>query len=215
VTPALESSCRKRACKEEVGGDSGRDEDDHCSPRLEPVAGETRTEDLAHPEVSPNIVPHPAAAPENDSAPAAETTPVGVATFPPPATEGATAGDDAASHAAGATEEASVRARSLELPGPTAQAPSNLEPISSVQDEVPAAGTRAGATADFPLLGLVPSSGEASRGLLTTRVTRSARGDDSPAPAVVIKGVPSGKALIAMAESSIGSLSSASRLQQE
>jgi hypothetical protein len=94
VAPALESSCHKRARKEEVGGDSGRVEDDRCSPRLEPVAGETRTEDLAHPEVSANIVPHPAAAPENDSAPAAETTPVGVDTPPPPAAEGATAGDD-------------------------------------------------------------------------------------------------------------------------
>jgi hypothetical protein len=130
MASALESSCHKRARKEEVGGDSGRVEDDRCSPRLEPVAGETRTEDLAHPEASANIVPHPAAAPENDSAPAAEATPVGVATPPPPATEGATAGDDAASHAAGATEEASVRVKSPELPRPAAQAPSSLEPVS-------------------------------------------------------------------------------------
>jgi hypothetical protein len=65
------------------------------------------------------------------------------------------------------------------------------------------------------LLGLVAGSGEASRELLTTLVARSERGDGLPAPAVVTKGVPGGKALIAMAESSIGSLSSASRLQQE
>jgi hypothetical protein len=69
--------------------------------------------------------------------------------------------------------------------------------------------------ADSLLLGLVAGSGEASRELLTTLVARSEHGDDSPAPAVVTKGVPSGKALIAMAGSSIGSLSSASRLQQE
>jgi hypothetical protein len=63
------------------------------------------------------------------------------------------------------------------------------------------------------LLGLVTGSGEASRELLTTLVARSERGDGLPAPAVVTKGVPGGKALIA--KSSIGSLSSASRLQQE
>jgi hypothetical protein len=74
---------------------------------------------------------------------------------------------------------------------------------------------RTDVAADSLLLGLVAGSGEASRELLTTLVARSERGDDSPAPAVVARGVPSGKALIATAESSIGSLSSASRLQQE
>jgi hypothetical protein len=176
VTPALESSCHKRARREEIGGNSGRVEDDRCSPRLEPAVGETRTEEPAHPEVPADIVPHPAAAPEIDSAPAKETTLVGVVTPPPPATEVITAGDDAASHAsfdppsqedacevaAGATGEALVRARSLELPRPAAQAPSSLEPMSSVQDAVPTAGTRAGATADSLLLGLVSSSSEAS-----------------------------------------------------
>jgi hypothetical protein len=46
-------------------------------------------------------------------------------------------------------------------------------------------------------------------------VARSKHGDDSPAPEVVTKGASSGKALVAVAESNIGSLSSASRLQQE
>jgi hypothetical protein len=112
-------------------------------------------------------------------------------------------------------EEASVRARSLELPGPAAQTPSSLELVPSVQDAVPAAGARAGVTVDSLLLGLVSGSGEASQGLLTTRVARSERGDGLPAPEVVTKGPSSGKALVAVAESSIGSLSSASRLQQE
>jgi hypothetical protein len=84
-----------------------------------------------------------------------------------------------------------------------------------MQDAVPAAGMRAGVTADSLLLGLVSGFGEASQGLLTTQVARNERGDDSPAPKVVTKGASSGKALVAMAESSIGSLSSASRLQQE
>jgi hypothetical protein len=74
---------------------------------------------------------------------------------------------------------------------------------------------RAGVTADSLLLGLVSGFDEASQGLLTTRVARNECGDDSPAPEVVTKGASSGKALVAVAESSIGSLSSASRLQQE
>jgi hypothetical protein len=46
-------------------------------------------------------------------------------------------------------------------------------------------------------------------------MARSERGDGSPAPEVVIKSASSGKTLVAAAESSIGSLSSTSRLQQE
>jgi hypothetical protein len=74
---------------------------------------------------------------------------------------------------------------------------------------------RADVTTDSLLLGLVSGSGEALRGLLATLVARSERGDDLSAPEVVAKGASSGKALVAVAESSIGSLSSASRLQQE
>jgi hypothetical protein len=84
-----------------------------------------------------------------------------------------------------------------------------------VQDAVPAAGTRTGAAVDSLLLGLVSGSGEVSQELFTTRVVRNERGDDSPAPEVVTMGASCGKALVAVVESSIGSLSSASRLQQE
>jgi hypothetical protein len=146
MTLALEPSYHKRAHREEIGGDSGRIEDDRCSPRLKLVASETRTEDIAHPEVPVDIVSHPAAAPETDSTPTEETTPTEVATPPPPATEDVTVGDDAAIHAssgppsqegaceaaAGAMEEASIRVRSLELPGLAAQTPSSLEPVSSI-----------------------------------------------------------------------------------
>jgi hypothetical protein len=90
---------------------------------------------------------------------------------------------------------------------------SNLELVPSVQAMVPAAGSRGGAIADSPLLGLASSSGKASPGLLATRVARSERGDGSPAPEVVTKGTFSGKALVTAAESNIGSLSSTSRLQ--
>jgi hypothetical protein len=98
---------------------------------------------------------------------------------------------------------------------PAVEALSNLELALSVQAAVLAAGTRAGAITDSLLLGLVSSSGEASQGLLATRVARNEHGDDSPAPKVVTKGASGGKALVVVAESSIGSLSSASRLQQK
>jgi hypothetical protein len=99
VAPALESSCHKRVRREEIGDNSGRVEDDRCSPRLEPAVGETRTEDPAHLEVPADVIPPLAATPKIDSAPAEETTLVGVVTPTPPATEGIMAGDDAASHA--------------------------------------------------------------------------------------------------------------------
>jgi hypothetical protein len=46
-------------------------------------------------------------------------------------------------------------------------------------------------------------------------VTRSELGDDLPAPEAVTRGASSGKALVTLAGSSVGSLSSASQLQQE
>jgi hypothetical protein len=46
-------------------------------------------------------------------------------------------------------------------------------------------------------------------------VTRSELGDDLPAPEAVTRGASSGKALVTVAGSSIGSLTSASQLQQE
>jgi hypothetical protein len=84
-----------------------------------------------------------------------------------------------------------------------------------MQDAVPAARTRAGMTIDSLLLGLVSGSGKASQGLLTTWVARSECGDDLSAPEVVTRGAFSGKALVTVAESSVGSLSSASQLQRE
>jgi hypothetical protein len=45
VTPALEPSCRKRARREEISGDSGRVEDDRRSPRLKLAVGGIRVVD--------------------------------------------------------------------------------------------------------------------------------------------------------------------------
>jgi hypothetical protein len=167
VTPALEPSCHNRARREEIGGDLGRIEDDHCSPRLKLVASEAKAEDPARPEVPVDAVPRPAATPEADSMPAKETTLAGANMPPPPATEDVMAGNDVAIHAlsdppsqegtreaaVGATEKAPVHARSLEPPGPGAQTPSNLDLVPSVQATMPAARIRAGATVGSCSLG--------------------------------------------------------------
>jgi hypothetical protein len=113
------------------------------------------------------------------------------------------------------TEEIPVRAGLLEPLEPAARTPSSPRLVLNMQATVPAAGTGAGATADSLLFRLASSSGEASQGLLATRVTRNERDDNSPAPEVVTKGALSGKAPATAAGSGVGSLRSASQLQQE
>jgi hypothetical protein len=203
ATPAPEPSSRKRTCGEETG----RAEDVRRSPRLKLVTGDTGAEDSARPEVPVGAAHHLVASPEASPTPAEEAAPAGADLSPPPAADDAAAGDVAAicispdspsrgsmrEAAAGETEGTSV---------PATEALSNLELVPGV-------------IAEPPLLEPAFGSGGASPGLLATRVARSERGDGSPAPGVVTKGTFGGKALVAAAESHIGSLSSASRLQQE
>jgi hypothetical protein len=224
VISALDPSCHKRARRDEVGSDSGRIEDDRHSPWLEPVASEAKAEEPVRPEVPVDAVSSPVAAPEVDSTPAGEITSAGAATPLPPATEDVATGNDAAAYASSdppsqegtrevtmeATEETPVRMGLLEPPEPAAQTPSSPRLVLNVQATVPAAGTRAGATAGFLLFRLASNSGKASQGLLATRATRSERGDNSPAPEAVTKGVSSGKVPATAAGSGVGSLSSAS-----
>jgi hypothetical protein len=146
VTSAPDPSCHKKARREKIGGDLGHIEYDRCSPWLELVMTAARAEDPVRSEVPADAVPSPATAPEADSTPAGDITPAEAATPPPPATEDITVGNDAATHAssnppsqegmrqaaAGATEEAPVRARSLEPLGLAAQTPSSLELMPSV-----------------------------------------------------------------------------------
>jgi hypothetical protein len=220
VTPAPEPSFRKRARGEEMGGDSGRAEDVRHSPRLKLVAGDAGAEDSARPEVLVDAVPRPVASPETGPTPVEETAPVGADLSPTPATDDATAGNAAAicispdSPSQGSAREGAA-GETETAPVPAVEALSNLELVPSVQAMMPVAGSRAGAIADSPLLGLASSSGEASPRFLATRVARSERGDGSPAPEVVTNSASSGRALVTAAESNIGSLSSASRLQQE
>jgi hypothetical protein len=229
VISAPAPSCHKRACREEISSDLGCAEEDRHSPRLEPVASEARAEEPAHPEASADVVSSPDAATEADSTPAEEITPAGAAVPPPPTAEDVVAGNDAAAHAssdptsqegtckatAEATEETPVHAGSLEPPGPAARTSSSPKLTPSVQAVVPATGTGASVTASSLLFRLASNSGEASQGLLTTRVARSERDENSLAPEVATQGASRGKAPATAAGSGVGSLIFASQLQQE
>jgi hypothetical protein len=229
VISSPDLSCNKRARRGDTGSDSGRVEEDRHFPRLEPVASEAGAEEPACPEAPTDAVSSPAAATEADPTPAEEIAPVGVTMPPTSAAEDAAAGNDAAAHAssdppsqegvreatAETTEETLVRAGLLEPPEPAARAPSSPRLASSVQAAVPALGTGAGMTAGPLLFGLASNSSEAFQGPLTTRVARSEHGETSPAPEVVTKDASGGKAPATAARSGVGSLSSASQLQQE
>jgi hypothetical protein len=213
----------------EISSDSGRIEDGHDSPRSEPVASKARAEEPARPEAPTGAVPSPAAAPEADSTPAGEIAPTGAAAPLSPAAEGVTAGDDAAAHAssdppsqegtrevtAEATEGTPVRAGSSKSPGLAARTSPSPRPTPTMQVVVPVTGAEASAAAGSLLFGLVSGSGDASQGLLTTRVAGSGRGENLPAPEVATLGASRGKALATAAGSGIGSSSSAGQLQQE
>jgi hypothetical protein len=207
----------------------GRIEEDRRSPRLEPAASETEAEEPAHPEAPTDAVSSPAVATEADPTPAGEITPAGAVVPPPPAAKNVTAGNDAATHVssdppsqegtreatAEAIEETPAGARLLELPGPAAQTSSSPTLTPSVQVAVPATGIGASATAGSLLFRLASDSGEASQGLLTTRVVRSGRDEKLPAPEAATQGASRGKAPATVAGSGVGSLSSTSQLQQE
>jgi hypothetical protein len=217
-TPDLPRS--KRVRKEGTGGDSGRAEEDRPSPRLESAASGAGAEEPIRPEVAAGAVSSPAAATGADPMPAWEVTPAEAATPPPPAAEDAAARNDAAAPASSdppsqqGTREATAET-TVETPEPAGRTPSSPRLAPSVQAVMPAFGTGVGAAAGPLLFGLASNSGEASQGPLATRVARSERGETSPAPEVATKDASGGKALATAAGSGIGSLSSASQLQQE
>jgi hypothetical protein len=70
-------------------------------------------------------------------------------------------------------------------------------------------------TAGPLLFGLASNSGKAPQGPLATRAVRSERGEASPAPEATTKDTSRGKTPATTVGSGIGSLSSASQLQQE
>jgi hypothetical protein len=229
MIPASGPSCNKRARREETGSNLCRVEEDRRSPRLEPAVSETKAEGTARLEAPTDAVSSPAAATEADPTPAGEITPAGAAALPPPVAEDIAVGNDAATHAssdppsqedtreaaAEATEETPMRAGSLEPPEPAARTSPSPMLTPSVQAAVPATGIGASATAGSLLLRLASDSGKASQGLLTTRVARSGRDENLPAPEVATQGASRGEAPATAAGSGIGSLSSASQLQQE
>jgi hypothetical protein len=216
-TPDL--SCSKRARSEDAGGDLGCAGEDHHSSRLEVVEGEGRTEELVRPEAPASIVSSPAAAAEAGLTRAGEAILTEVV-MPPPAVREAAAREviaadassnplsqeDAREVAVKATEETPVR---MEAPEPSEPAAPSARAIMSIF------GTGIGAAAGPLLFGATSDYGKAPQGSLTTRAVGSERGEASPAPETITKDASGQKVLAAAAGSGVGSLSSASQLQQE
>jgi hypothetical protein len=228
VTSAPDLPCNKRARKEDAGGDLGRAEEDHRSPRSELVASEARAGEPARPEAPANAASSPAAATEAEPTQAGEATSAEAAA-PSPAIDEIAAGDVAAASvssdppgqedtreaAARTMEETPAHARSLEPSEPAAPASSSPELAPSAWARAPAFGAGAGVAAGPLFFGLASNSSEAPQGLLTTRVVGSERGETSPAPKVATEDASRGKVLATATRSGVGSLSSASQLQQE
>jgi hypothetical protein len=181
VIPASDPSCNKRARWEETGSDLGHIGEDRRSSRLEPAASETGAEEPACPEAPTDAVSSLDAATEADPTPDGEITPAGAAVLLPP-----TAKEDTREATAEATEETPMRAGSLEPPEPAARTSPSPTLTPSVQAVVPTTGIGASATAGSLFFRLASDSGEASQGLLATRMARSGRDENLPAPEVAI-----------------------------
>jgi hypothetical protein len=220
--------CNKRARREDAIGNLGRAEEDRCSPRLEVAESEVRMEEPVRPEASASVVSSPAAAAEAVLTRAGEATSTEVTT-PPPAIEETAAGEVAAAGAssnppsqedarevtAKAMEDTPVRVGAPEPSEPAARTSSSPEPAPSARAVVSAFGTGAGAAAGPLLFGLASNSGEAPQGPLTTRAMRSERSEAFAAPEAATTDTSRGKTPAATARSGVGSLSSASQLQQD
>jgi hypothetical protein len=112
-------------------------------------------------------------------------------------------------------EETPAPARLLEPSELAVQTPSSSEVAPNTRVVAPAIGAGAGVAAGPLFFGLACNSGEIPQGPLTTRVVGSERGEAFPAPEVVTRDASRGKAPAAVAGSGVGTLSSASQLQQE
>jgi hypothetical protein len=112
-------------------------------------------------------------------------------------------------------EETPAHARSLEPSEPAVWTPCSPEVAPNTRAIAPAFGAGAGVAIGPLFFGLASNSGEVPQGPLTTRVVGSEHGETSPAPEVATKDASRGKVPTIAAGSGIGSLSSASQLQQE
>jgi hypothetical protein len=217
LTPDL--SCNKRVHRDDAGGDLGRAGEDRQSSRLEVVEGEGRTEELVRPEVSTDITSSSAAAVEAGLTRAGEAILTEVVA-PPSTVEEAISEEvvtaDASSDPPGQEDTRAVAVKATEETSARVEASDPPEPAAlSVQTVMSTFGTRIGAAAGPLLFGAASGSDKAPQGPLTARAAGSERDKAPPAPDVATKGASGEKICVAAAGSGIGSLSSASQLQQE
>jgi hypothetical protein len=224
----LDLSCNKRVRREDTSGDLDCAGEDRHSPRLEVVEGEDRTEELVRPEAPASIVSSPDAAAEAGPTRAGEAILTAVV-VPPPAVGEAAAGEVAATDASSdpisqedarevavkMMEETPVRVGAPEPSKLAARASSSFEPAPTARAVMSAFETGVGMAAGPLLFGTASNSDKAPQGPLTARAVGSDRGEASPAPKAPAKDASGEKIPAAAAGSGVGSLSSASQLQQE
>jgi hypothetical protein len=215
-TPDL--SC-KRVRREDVGGDLGRAGEDRQSSWLEVVEGEGKTEELVRPEVSTGIASGSTAAAEAGLTRAREAILTEV--IAPPPTIGEAVSEevvttDASSDPPGQEDSHAVAVKATEETSARVEASDPPEPAAlSVRTVMSTFGAGIGAAAGPLLFGDASGSDEAPQGPLTARAAGSERDEAPSAPDAATKGASGEKIHVAVAGSGIGSLSSASQLQQE
>jgi hypothetical protein len=165
------------------------------------------------------IVSSPTAAAEAELAQAGEAVLTEVV-VPPPVVGEVAAGEvtaaDASSDPLGHEDTCEVAVKMTGETSARVEASEPAEPAApSVRTIMSTFGTGIGAATGPPLFGAASDSGKAPQGPLTARAAGSERGEASPAPDAVAKGASVEKIHVAMAGSGVGSLSSASQLQQE
>jgi hypothetical protein len=195
---------------------------------LEVIEGEGRTEELVRLEAPVSIVSSSAATAEAGFRRAGEAILTEVI-MPPPAIGEAAAGEvttaDASSDpiiqedtrevAVKATEETPVCVRAPELSEPAARASSSSEPTPIARAIMSAFETGIGAAAGPLLFGAASDSDKAPQGSPIAQAVGSDRGKASPAPKAATKDASGEKIPTTAAGSGIGSLISASQLQEE
>jgi hypothetical protein len=216
-TPNL--SCNKRVRREDAGGDLGRAGEDRQSSRLEVVEGEGRMEEPVRPKASTGIVSDSAAAAEAELTRAGEAILTKVVT-PPPTVGEAVAGEVVAANASSdppsQEDTRAVAVKAMGETSPHVEASEPSEPAAlSVWTVMSIFGTGIGAATGPLLFGAASGSDKAPQGPLTARAAGSERDEAPSAPDAATKGASGEKICVAAAGSGVGSLSSASQLQQE
>jgi hypothetical protein len=216
-TPDLSSS--KRVRRENAGGDLSYAGEGHPSPRLGFVEAESVTEEPARLETPAGVVSYPTTTAEAEPVRVGEAILIDTVAPPPIVDEVETGEVTAADAPSTPLSHEDTREAMVKTAGETSAREEGSKPpepaVPRVQTIMSTYGTRTGAAAGPPLCEAASDSGRAPQGLLTARAVGNEREEDPPTPDAATMGASREKVLATAAGSGVGSLSSASQLQQE